>query len=106
MNLKFVFLGWWGGKISLHLLRKDYTVKQGNRFFSITRRDITDRTIPGWDKVIYSRPGRVWSVTYRPAGDGKIDKPFLQCTHKVLIVLTEKKQLIRNVTLRIDSVEL
>jgi hypothetical protein len=47
------------------------------RDFSVPSREVTNQTLPGREKLKYSRPGRALA-----AGDGKIDKHFLQCTRK------------------------
>jgi hypothetical protein len=54
-----------------------YTVKKGYRF-SLPSRDATYQTLPGWELLNYSQPGRVWLVTSR-LGTGKITNFFLQC---------------------------
>ncbi len=41
-----------------------YTVKKVSHF-PVFSRDVTDQTLPGREKLNYSRPGRVWSVTSR-----------------------------------------
>jgi hypothetical protein len=37
----------------------------------IPSRDVTNQTLPGWENLSYSRPGRVWFVTSR-LGTGKL----------------------------------
>ncbi len=51
------------------LLSLLYTVKKVSHF-PVPSRDVTDQTLPGREKLNYSRPGRVWSVTSR-LGTGK-----------------------------------
>ncbi len=51
-----------------------YTVKKVS-VFPVLSRDVTNQTLPGREKINYSRPGRV----YIPAGDGEIANLFLQC---------------------------
>ena len=36
-----------------------YTVKKVTDF-PVPSRDVTNQTLPGWEKSNYSRPGRVW----------------------------------------------
>ncbi len=62
------------------LLLNTYTAKKIFDF-PVPSWDVPNQTLPGREKFNYSRPGRVWLVT-SPAGDGKIDKLFLQCTVK------------------------
>jgi hypothetical protein len=47
----------------------DYTVKKGYPF-PVSSRDVTNQTLPGREKINYSRPRRVWLVTSR-LGTGK-----------------------------------
>ncbi len=50
-------------------LRRCYTVKKFNDF-PVCSQDVTNQTLHGREKFIYSRPGRVWFVTSR-LGTGK-----------------------------------
>jgi hypothetical protein len=54
-----------------------YTVRKVINF-PVPSLDVTDQTLPGQEKLNYSRPGRVWSVTSR-LGTGKPLTFFLQC---------------------------
>jgi hypothetical protein len=46
-----------------------YTVKKVNDF-PVPSRDVTNQILLGWEKLNFSRPGRVWLVTSR-LGTGK-----------------------------------
>ncbi len=62
-------------KIFFTLTAPIYTVKKVSGF-PVPSRDVTDQTLPGWELLNYSRPGRVWSVTSRL----ETGKPLTFCT--------------------------
>ncbi len=53
----------WMTAVTLHCKKKV-------SHFPVPSRDVTDQTLPGQEKLNYSRPGRVWLVTSR-LGKGK-----------------------------------
>ncbi len=63
-----------GGLIEMGIFREitDMGIYIVKKFidFPVPSRDVTDQTLPGRERLNYSRPGRVWSVTPR-LGTGK-----------------------------------